>query len=169
MLKNITWSQFAVFAIALTFVYYGYVLVRFFFKDLKSKLFNKSIAIADDTTFFEAEQNNPGPGLQPIENFTGEQNKHEKEDGQVSDQMQLLPTAHELADELKTLAEDVGKRKLIKDETVFAFRQLLNQPSYNALKDSAFREALDEMILEELQNHCGILLEPQELTSLWNG
>jgi hypothetical protein len=167
MFRMISWQQYAVFLVICLVVYYVVVMLRYFLVDIKRKLLKNGEPSQEDGSFFQATPYVAGPLLKPISSYQPEPEEIPNEEGSGLTEMNLLPLAHELSDEIKTLAEDAGKRKLVKEELIVAFQVILTKPPYNQLKESAFREASDEMILEEIQNNCSILLDPQELQHLW--
>lgn len=80
-------------------------------------------------------------------------------------EINLTPYAHGLATEIKEQIEAAEKKKLVKEELLFALQQIIN--TYPHLKGTFFQKDISNLIAAECENHCSIHLNAEEMKMLW--
>lgn len=139
MLSKYSWSQYIMVMFTLTIVYYVFICAIYYRKEIKDILSGK-------TKFFR-------PGA-PAED-TGEE---------------MLDD--ERYDELQQVVADLKSHVLVpagKDANpVHLLVQLQNRlANYNGLEIPAFRVAVNNFILDEAKEICGVVYSEQELEAAW--
>ena len=70
-----------------------------------------------------------------------------------------------LLDEIKAYLGQAGKVGVVKEELLFSIQQILQK--YPALKDSAFKATINNLIVFELKNNCSTYLSSEDANALW--
>ncbi|MEN5232504.1 hypothetical protein [Sphingobacterium faecium] len=138
MLSNITWTQFLVVLIGVLVVYYIIYFIRFHFNGMMEKLNKKSEAYELD--IFEE--------------------KEPDEETRKLDQLEIV------INRIKTDVLDRAGKTATKDQLFAALQK--NVASYDGLHQPAYRYALNNYIIQQSMQICGVEIEEEELEALWN-
>jgi hypothetical protein len=76
------------------------------------------------------------------------------------------PLIQSFSDEIRAFMEQAGKNELDKKDIIQSLHLLLKK--YPTLKDSAFQESIQNLIINECTSYCSIHLSEEELSVLWN-
>lgn len=146
MLHNITWEQFLTFTAILMAIYYGYIIVAYFRKDI--------MVLAA-----RPPEKKSGTNPLPAGNHAGlPQSGINTYDIHIS-------TVHELMDELNNIFRKCASQDFKKPEFLMAVQLKLG--SYPQIKGTPFQVSVTNHIETEALSKCGIRLEEEELQSLW--
>jgi hypothetical protein len=153
MLHAISWSTFfSVIGSSLLF-YWSFIAFVYYRQEIKLLLAGKAKPasqtnglIADSP--FEAEEDNPASS-----------NAEAGAD--------LFPVAYALAEEVKALVKDAGRRRLIREELIQALQSLFKRNPYSQLRDTGFRPAINNLVEAEADAHCSMHFSPEDLDVLW--
>ena len=72
---------------------------------------------------------------------------------------------HELMHDLSKVFESAVTNELSKDQVLEAIQFRL--ANYSNIKETSFREVIENNIAQELQSNCGIFLKSEEIKKLW--
>lgn len=146
MLHNISWGQFLTLTGTLMTVYYLYIIVAYFRKDIKALITKR--AGGKPATMPAATIN--GPDLPPP--GTNTYDTH-------------ITTVHELMDGLNNVFKKCASQDFQKPELMMAVQLKLGD--YQQLKGTPFQVSVNNQIETEALSKCGIRLEENDLKSLW--
>jgi hypothetical protein len=137
MCSSISWIQFLVALLLLDVLYYFYVVVAYFRKDIFQRL--------------RSGKQPPAPKMD---------SQAETESGPKDH----FPKVQALVDEIRALLDGVGSG-IGKADLLEKLRLLLQK--YPILLGSPFQPTINQLITLEAKNHCGLALEQDDLDSLW--
>lgn len=146
MLNNISWGQFLTVIGALMAIYYLYIIIAYFRKDIKSLAAKR-----------------PGNGRGTQHTVTG--NSPDLPPPGTNTYDTHISTVHELMDELNNTFNKCASQGFKKPETIMAIQLKLG--GYPQLKGTPFQVSVNNQIATEALGKCGIRLEDEELQSLW--
>lgn len=145
MLNQISWANyFGTVAILLGF-YYSIILFVYYKTDIL-QLF---------TSKFQTAPLSIETGTQAALN--DEQFKMDAE----SDQTEYL------LDEVKALVRQAGYSSSPKEEILFSLQRLLCAARFQKLYQSQYRDAINNLIVDEFQTNCSMHLDERDLQGLW--
>jgi hypothetical protein len=146
MLHNISWGQFLSVAIILMAIYYGYLIIAYFRKDIQAaarKKISRKAGTNPPITADSAEL--PVPGKNPYDTH--------------------ITTVHELMDDLNNVFNRCADQNLKKTEILMAVQLKLD--NYPQLKGTPFQVSINNHIETVTLIKCGVLLETEEIKGLW--
>lgn len=138
MLSNITWTQFLVVLIGVLVLYYVAYFIRFRFNGMLEKLNQKSEAYELDIY---------------------EKNEQDEETRKL-DELEIL------INRIKTDILDKAGKSATKDQLLAALPESV--AGYDGLHQPAYRYALNNYIIQQAKQLCGVVIEEEELEELWN-
>ncbi|WP_313491983.1 MULTISPECIES: hypothetical protein [Sphingobacterium] len=138
MLSNITWTQFLVVLIGVLVVYYIIYFIRFRFNGLMDKLNHKSEAYELDIY---------------------DKNEQDEETRKL-DELEVL------INRIKTDILDKAGKSATKDQLLAALPESV--AGYDGLHQPAYRYALNNYIIQQANQLCGVVIEEEELEALWD-
>ena len=138
MFSEISWSTYISSVVVLSAAYYLFVIVKYYREDLSQFLAGKKIAGAV--------------------NFIPKPEVFEKQNNFL--------LAQSLADEIRAFFNEAGNQKISKEEATASMRLLLRKNF--ALKDSSFKESIQNLIEKECASNFAVHLNEVELSALWN-
>ncbi len=137
MLSNITWLQFLVVLIGLLVLYYIIYFIRFHFNGMLDKLNSKSEAYELDIL----------------------QEREPDEETKKLDELEIV------INRIKTDILDQAGKSATKDQLFAAFQEKV--AGYDGLHQPAYRYALNNYIIQQAKQLCGVEIEEEELEELW--
>ncbi|WP_409415802.1 hypothetical protein [Flavobacterium sp. PS2] len=159
MFTNISWGNYILVVVLLLVSWYLFVGLRFYFDELKGITTGKR-----KLQFRRLGELNYG-------DFQSELNYQDSSE-MALDQSSLgefdatFQDVDTLVEQLKNFIADAKKRKLARQEVLDYIQLFFKQ--YPSVKDSAFRSAVNELIVTECQTLDAISMSQAEVDSLWN-
>lgn len=151
---SITWFHYAAYSLILFAIYYAYVLVVYFRKELPL-IRKKNKVVQHDN------------GIAPKTNGTVQQHLFEEEtyhqNGSTPHKEEL--PIQQLVDELQAFIIQAGIDDMEKDDLLVSLKQLLQK--YPTVKGSDFQQGINMLISTTLEEHTSIRLDAEELSRLW--
>lgn len=155
MFTQISWSSYITIVVVLLAGYYFFVGFWYYRDNLLQLLSGRKIT-AGDTVNFTAQH----PLIKP------EQSLHQANVQEVFEKQNLFQLTQSLSDEIQAFLNEAGRNKIHKGDVIYSLQLLLAK--YPALKDSSFREFIQNLIETECETNCSIHLSDEELSVLWN-
>lgn len=151
MLSSISWACYFAVAALLFGIYYCYVLVRYYRKEIKRIISRQSDA---------PELKSPKPDSNQLSLF-------ENDDEAVLPEktMDIFSHAFDLSARIKILMEVAAEEKYSKAGLVAILRKLLAE--YPAIKGTAFQAAINNVILGESKSLGSNGLQEDDVSTLW--
>ena len=156
MLTNISWTDYIIAVAILFAAYYFFVVMRYFFADLKNLISGKNnlkfmVGISYDTV---RESNQPSE-----KNYNGERRAfHTTADDD-------FPEVEHLIERLKSVIADASGKKLIPQELKKYLHLVLQE--YPNIKNSPFRTSINELVASECEKYGVVTLSEDEVELLW--
>ncbi len=145
----ITWNQYIIYSVAGLVMYYGFIIFRFYRKDILQIQFPKAGKKKNDSS---------SQGTL----FTGSSSNASTETAQNT----LSPVVHDFVDELIVLLKQSAAQHAGKIEIIGAIKKLINK--YPKLKGSSFQTSITNLIAAESDTNCNVRLSSNDLADLWN-
>lgn len=139
MFTDISWSSYITFMIALLAVYYLFIGFTYYRSDLL-QLFS-------------------GKEFRPNQIF------HQENLQQAFQKQDMFQVSQSLGDEIMAYLSEAGRDTLNKEDILQSLKSLVAK--YPSIKDSAFRDVIQNLILTESETNCSIHLSEEELSALW--
>lgn len=139
MFQTISWTGYITLIILILAVYYLYVLIKWFPKELKNLKFFKGNQSAD-------ENGEAGAKEAPLKNLSIEQ---------------LLIV------DSKRLIRRAGKEKMPRATLLAALQAMIRADPWHLIREEPFRQTLNDIIRLEAETYCSIHLDDDELYGLW--
>jgi hypothetical protein len=79
----------------------------------------------------------------------------------------LFSIAQTLAQEIKGLMARAAKEGMVKEELRFALQELLSGCDYQRLRETGFRQAINNLIQFDVENQCSFRFDAEEVNGLW--
>ncbi len=141
MLKNISWQNFTMLIVLLWIIWYCYVGIVYYAKDIKKIIkFKGNRMYAKETTNKTAANENEHDG------FT---------------------QAQTLRNNIAGILKSASQNKFPKEELVMALQ--LSVREYPELKQSAFEVAINHYISHESEKQCSTSFSDEDLRMIWMG
>ena len=184
MLQMISWADYIKWVAFGLVVYYGYVGMKFFPKELsRLRLGGRQRKGVDPEEEWEEElEEVEGAGpAKPSADGQGQRSLFDDRPGKEGgtgaasaqlpapgqEEPRLVSIAHALSAEIKKLVEKAAADKTVKGELIFALQGLLNSEPYRVLKGGPFKEGINNHVRVEAEMKCSIHLDAEELNGLW--
>lgn len=164
MFTNISWTDYIVVIIVLLAIYYLFIGIRFYSRDLRYFLTSRrkgNIRSSHNEAADDMSLSNPG------ETFEGAKSELSMADGsfaQTSDD--TFQDIERLIIRLKEAIADAGTKQYIRQEFFLLLQLILKE--YPHLKDSPFQSAIIELIISEFGKYGSIAISEEEVVMLWN-
>lgn len=156
MFTNISWTDYFIAVIILLTIYYLFVGIRYYSRDIKDLLsgkrkLNLKTALANNSK-----------GEYPL---TIERNNHPSEASFEETTDKEFTEVEHLIERLKTLIADASHRKMIPQE----FKQYLSLvlKEYPSVRNSSLRASVNELIVSECEKYGTVILKEDEVDLLW--
>jgi hypothetical protein len=162
MLERISWSAYwTVIGIGLAIYYLGLIIL----------FYKKGLFLKNNLRSAAANKEQATANVQPnLFGFTDPASEHssiqKKEQLPVDDQI-LMPTVHELIQELKAFIVDISERSFIKEEVIMGIQVIIK--NYKRLEGSLYQKSINDFIKNECEDYCGIHLSEEETKRIWIG
>ncbi len=146
MFHSISWQTFFGFLALLVVVYYLYIIIAYFRKDLLALFHNKQ----RNTGFASkpsSDRNLQNPSISPI---------------QAEIPFHVI---HEFMEDLKRLFAFAVKTKMVKEELIQAIHSKLEV--YPQIAGTDVQHDVNVHIRDEVKEQCGIDLSPEEIKQIW--
>lgn len=147
--ESISWRQYLTVVGLVLVIYYAVILLRHNRKNMGRLVKIREVPETEDQNFPDDEEgDDPEPETAPVNN-----NIH-------------------TWDELETLVTEIGNsilekagKEISKAELLRQLQQRLN--NYGGLRQPAFRLALNNFLIEQSENICGVTFSEEELNEAW--
>ena len=186
MLHSFSWSDYIVFALGMTLLYYSIVLMLYYRKEVKklfkdrftehhahgrnngqpvnqiiSKMSNESGGNIDvpESEFAGQEEDILSSGLELSEPEMKESSLAE------SDSSRLFPIVHDLMHEIGQVLKTAAHKHYIKQELITALQ--ISVLKYPMLDDTTFKISINKFLATESRKLCSVFLSDDELERLW--
>ncbi|MBE7172871.1 MAG: hypothetical protein INR73_20005 [Williamsia sp.] len=186
MLHSFSWSDYIVFVLGLTLLYYSIVLLLYYKKEVKNLL------NARFTEHPSYGRNNGQVVNQIIPQMSKESDEHinipesesavleeddllkglwlsepeNKESSYAeSDNSMLFPLVHDLINEIGQVLKTAAHKHYLKQELITALQITVSK--YPMLDDTAFRISINNFLATESRKLCSVFLSDDELERLW--
>ena len=153
MLHTISWSTFFTTTGVLLLVYWTLVSLIYYKNEIRLLLTGKA---------------RPGAhtgGLIAESPFEAEE--YPSTDVAAEPGADLFPIAYALAEEVKALIKDAGRRRLIREELIQSLQSLFKKQPYSILRETGFRQAINNLVEAEAEAQCSVRFSPEGLSQLW--
>lgn len=165
MINNISWTSYWYALFLLLVIYYAFVLWYYYRKYLFQLISNKfgkrkfqvATTITSPSGILDGAKKN-GHEFQPISHSTVTQSQ-EQPSCEISAMYQAL------SDEIRAYLQQASTADADNEELLISIQQILRK--YPAIKNSAFQQSIDFLIVFELKNKCSTYLSIEEVSSLW--
>lgn len=164
MFTNISWTNYIIVIILLLAIYYIFVGIRFYSRDLQYFLANRrkgNMRSSDEEITDSIPLNNPAD---PFEQIDSEPSVSDSPFAQTSDD--TFQDIERLIVRLKEAIADAGTKQYAKEEFFILLQMILKE--YPHLKDSPFQSAINELIISEYGKYGSIAISEEEIVMLWN-
>ena len=155
MFNNISWSEYLTFIAVSALIYYAFVLVTYYRYDLLQTVKAKQPGSVN-TLNFTADSNRQSDSPVVGEDF--------KSKIVEANQSQL---AQSFIDEVQAYLNEAGQDEISKESLIQSLSRITNK--YSSLTESEYKPSLDQLIIQEVENNCAILLDESEVSRVWNG
>jgi hypothetical protein len=155
MFTNISWTDYFIAVIILLTIYYLFVGIRYYSRDIKDLLSGKRKSNLKAALPYNSKGEYP---------LTIGGNIHSEASFEETTDKEFTEVEH-LIERLKTLIADASCRKMIFQE----FKQYLSLvlKEYPAVKNSSLRGSVNEFIVSECEKYGTITLNEEEVDLLW--
>lgn len=134
-------------------VYYLVIGFRYYRSDLLQLLSEKRFTSTDSVRFTGTQQIKPG------------QSSHQVNMQQAFEKQDIFQVAQSLSDEIQAYLNEAGRGTVNKEDIIQSLRLLIAK--YPSVKESAFREVVQNLIISECETTCSIHLSEEEINVLW--
>lgn len=152
MLNKLSWSSFASLVALMLAVYYLYIFITLYRKELFSFVSIKNS--------FPIKSRNKNELAGPIK----KNQESSSESGNAGDESFTI--VHELLEDLKKLFSHAAKTKMVKEELTQALRSKLS--IYPGITETDLVEDINHHLIEEAKDQCFIELFPEDLKRVWS-
>ncbi len=164
MFTNISWTNYIVVIILLLAIYYIFIGIRFYSRDLQYFLAIRrkgNMRSSDEEITGKIPLNNPADPFEQIESepFASDSSFAQTSDDTFQDIERLIVR-------LKETIADAGTKQYPEEE-FFPLLQLILK-EYPHLRDSPFQSAINELIVSECGKYGSIAISEEEVVMLWN-
>ncbi|MBX2924746.1 MAG: hypothetical protein KF746_21265 [Chitinophagaceae bacterium] len=147
MLEQITWKDFAVFAIGGSAAYYGILILTGKLKLGKKIMSQPGLAMREQTA-------------DNIEDSNSDMTEEERASEKEFESLELL------ADELQVIITQSASENVDKEQLLQSLRREISR--YKAIDKPAFRGAITNLIIKTAQQELGLEVSKQEAMELWS-
>lgn len=151
MLSSISWACYFTVAALLLGIYYCYVLVRYYRKEIKDAISRK--AVDTDPKSIDPESNQLSLFAPTDESMLPEK------------QVNLFSLAFDLSARIKIVMEVAGEEKYSKSGLIVILRKLISE--YPTIKGTAFQVAINNVIIGESKGLGLKGLDDDDVSVLW--
>lgn len=141
MFTNISWSSYITFMIIVSAVYYLVIGFQFYRSDV--------LKVISGTK----------PASVPV------LSSHQAGLKEAFENQDIFRLAQSLADEVQAYLKEAGRNKISKQDVVQSLKSL--PARYPAIKDSSFKDMIQNLMITECETNCSIHLSEQELSEIW--
>lgn len=152
MFTEISWNGYITIVIVLLAVYYLFIGLRYYRDDLLQLLSGRKFPQTDKP-------------LTVLPSTKLDQTPHQANLKQAFEKQDFFQVAQSLGDEIMAYLNEAGRDKLNKEDVMQSLRSLIAK--YPPIKNSPFREVIQNLIVTECETNCSIHLSEQELSTLW--
>jgi hypothetical protein len=153
MLSSISWSSFLWMLTPLVILYYLFVLLFYYGKDLFS--LQRGYHRSENEFFSAASTSSSNTEETSLSSHLSKQADEHSPD-----------TVHELIEDLKFLFVHASKTKMVKEELVQAVRSSLKK--YPGIGQNGYLEDINWHITQEARENCRLELLPEDLKLIWS-
>lgn len=147
MLTNISWKEYSIFILIVSFIYYTTIVIIFYKREI-----------------FQFVNN-----LQLLNKSFNDFNKSDKLEKRKSDLHSAdAESSHgimQLKEEIKMQLERAKLERSIREEIIMSLQLVLQ--NYCSIKQSQFKVSIDHYIKDMSENICSIHLDDKEIENLW--
>lgn len=133
-------------------VYYFFIALRFYRSDIL-QIFSGKEFTQERVSFTSSQK------VQPDQTLHQANLKH------AFETQDLFQVSQSLRDEIMAYLHEAGRDPLNKEDVLLSLKSLIAK--YPSIKDSAFREVIQNLIITECETNCSIHLSEEELSVLW--
>ena len=157
MLHAISWSSFIIAVLCLAVIYWLVIILVYYSGEIMSVVSGKTRSrgkvdgISHNTLFSNYSPETNIPGLVTTN----------------TDKDLLFQPAYRLVDELKEIITSCSEQKSPKVELAYAIKATLKKPEYSGIKDSSFKESINNLIEGESVAKAKISFSKEETDILW--
>lgn len=149
MFTGISWNSYLTAVTILLAGYYLFIALRFFRSELLQIFSGKNLT-GDKVSF--TQQRKP------------ELTSHQAHLQQAFEKQDIFQVAQSLGDEILAYLIQAGKDKVHKEDVMQSLKSLIAK--YPSIKDSAFREVIQNLVIKECETNCSIHLSEEDVSVL---
>lgn len=153
MFTEISWNNYIISVIVLLVIYYLFIGFRYYRSDLLELLSGTKSTQTDRVSFIDLQTIRP------------EQTQHQANLKQAFEKQDLFQVTQSVGDEIMAYLNEAGRDTLNKEDIIQSMKSLIAK--YPSVKDSAFRDAIQNLIIKECETNCSIHLSEEEISALW--
>jgi hypothetical protein len=180
MFKEISWKEYWTLILLLATVYYIFVFLIFYQKEIALLVKGKKNAqlTPEAEPLFSSAQICNDTFLSPAQTSLFEEDSQvsaniysDNEDETINEEdndlheINLIPYAHELADEIKQLFEKAREKRYVKEELLFSLKEIIK--AYQQLKRTSYQNDINNLIFAHSETYCSIHLNADEVATVW--
>lgn len=156
MFTNISWTDYFITVTILLAIYYLFVGIRYYARDIKDLLSGKRKLNLKTALAYNSKGEYPSA-------IGGNSHPSEASFGETTDE-EFAEVEH-LIERLKALIADASRRKMIPQE----FKQYLSLvlKEYPSVKNSSLRASVNELIVSECEKYGAVTLTEDEVDLVW--
>ena len=157
MFNHISWASYAQSVVFSLFIYYFFVLYRYYRQDFLVRITGKQRHISNSMNFNSTRQQ---PPFQKEFNFNETVFiPRENKNGGYS------PLVQALTDELQAFISEAGSNSFERQQIIHSLQLLISK--YPSVKSSPFKEYIKQQIAQQCASTCSVHLSEEELDRLW--
>jgi len=177
MLQEITWNNYWAIILVLTIGYYIIVFLLFYKRELINVV-KGNVKTLDESKISLVNSNSEMiPSIVQSSMFEEDEGKafasvHSDNIDEIINnddndfhEINLIPYAHELADEIKQVIEKAREKSYIKEELLFSLQKIIK--AYGHLKGTSYHHDINNLITECCKTHCSTHLSADEVATVW--
>ena len=162
MFNTVSWQAYWICLALISSGYYLLVYLLYFRNDVKISIFDKSGPFPEDAPSSVSAEDKGEPTKAVLPSLFGEE---------VAAEFSFPPKGSEehvvysCMDELNAFFEAAKKRKWSKHELLNSLKMILKK--YSVLKNSEYKESINNVLVTECEHHCSIHLSAEEVLHVW--
>jgi hypothetical protein len=153
MLSNISWSDYLTFIFVSSLIWYAYVLYSYYRHDFLRGIQTKKPASENGLEFTSTLQYQQRDfPLFNSENF-------QPKTSDVSHSVQSF------TDEVQAYLEEAGRDEVAKENLLVSLARIRGK--YPSLAESDYKDSLEQLIVNEVEANCAMVLSEDDLKQIW--
>ena len=157
MIEKISWASYATAVLTIVVIYYIVIVLLYYRKEISlitnalQKRFPPNVRLKQEASITDKESLFNDTGLAPSEKLTYTED--------------ISTDSFDLAEKIKESMQRYAEHEYIREEIIKGLQLLLKE--YPQLRYSPYAASINNTITKEIELHCSIRLEDDEVKRLW--